>query len=226
MSSIYGIFGKMPSVGDFFRTNPPQGFIQIWDTWLQRAMLHSEETFAGDWDQAYMSAPIWRFTLSEGLAGPAKLMGILMPSVDRVGRRFPLTIVAPLTWHGPAAVDHLSQDEVFTCLEETALGALSEDMTKDRFEAELSRLPGPINPKPIHVYRDGASIAIGQSGDGAVLAELAASALPGPRTGISLWSCYIEDMRRMIVCEGLPKGHEAAALFDAGAGIWSRARPS
>lgn len=215
----------MPSVGDFFRTNPPAGFVQVWDAWLQITLIEAEQNFAGDWDTAYMSAPIWRFTLSEGLAGTTKLMGVLMPSVDRVGRRFPLTIMAPLSWNGPAAVDHLSQDETFVWLEEMALGALSEDMTKDRLETEIARLPDPLHPKAIHVYRDGTSIAIGQGGDGAVLAELAAAALPGPRQGVSLWTCYIEDTRRMIVCEGLPKGHEAAALFDTGAPLWRRTRP-
>lgn len=216
----------MPSVGDFFRTNPPPGFVSLWDQWLQRTLVEGERLLAQDWDAAYMSAPIWRFTLSEGLASPAKLMGVLMPSVDRVGRRFPLTIVAPITWTGPAAVDHLSQDGVFTMLEELALGALSEDMSKERLEADLSKLPAPVKPRPIHVYRDGTSIAIGQAGDGAVTAELAASALPGPRKGISLWSSYIQDTRRMIMCEGLPQGHEAAALFDTNASLWSKARPA
>lgn len=225
MSNIFGLFGKIPSVGDFFRNNVPSGFVSVWDPWVQQNMLAAEKASGGAWDAAYMSAPIWRFTLSEGLAGPSKMMGVLMPSVDRVGRRFPLTIMAPIPWHGPAALDHLSQDEVFGWLEEVALSALSEDMTKDRLEAEALKLPGPLRPKPIHVYRDGTSIAIGQGGDGALTAELSAAALPGPRNGVSLWTCYVEDVRRMIVTEGLPRGIEGRALFDTQALIWSRTRP-
>lgn len=81
----FGAFGKIPSIGDFFRLDPPAGFVRVWDEWLQGLLLTGQGAHGPYWDGYYMTAPIWRFTLSPGLAGPEKVMGVLMPSVDRVG---------------------------------------------------------------------------------------------------------------------------------------------
>ena len=87
--SGYGAFGKIPGMGDFFRFDAPPGFVQAWDGWLQEGMLSAKEALGEGWLAAYMSAPIWRFTLAPGLAGEAAVMGILMCSVDRVVHSFP-----------------------------------------------------------------------------------------------------------------------------------------
>ena len=93
MTAGFGAFGKMPAVGDFFRLGPPAGFVEPWDGWVQQAMLTGQAAHGPGWDGLYMQAPIWRFTLAPGLAGPQAVLGVVMPSVDRVGRRFPLTLV-------------------------------------------------------------------------------------------------------------------------------------
>ena len=155
MSDYFGSFGKMPSVGDFFRIHPPPGFVNVWDAWIQSAMVTGAEFLRERWDESYMSAPIWRFTLSPGLAGEGKVMGVLMPSVDRVGRRFPLTLTARLDTGGPVARDHFRQGPLFEKMEQTALSALDDDMTRDRLEQALSALPPPAAPVPILVRRGG-----------------------------------------------------------------------
>jgi type VI secretion system protein ImpM len=38
-----------------------------------------------------MEAPVWRFALAPGLCGAAGVVGVMLPSVDRAGRYFPLT---------------------------------------------------------------------------------------------------------------------------------------
>lgn len=225
MSDYFGSFGKMPSVGDFFRIHPPPGFVNVWDAWIQSAMVTGSELLRERWDESYMSAPIWRFTLSPGLAGEGKVMGVLMPSVDRVGRRFPLTLTARLDTGGPVARDHFRQDPLFEKMEQTALSALDDDMTRDRLEQALSALPPPAAPVPILVRRGGdGSVAITQAGDNAILAELAAAGLPGPRSASSLWSCAVDGIRRLMVCQGLPMDHEMLALFDLGGSFWQEGR--
>ncbi len=96
MAGEFAAFGKMPALGDFFRLNPPPGFVPVWDAWLQAGLLAARAQLGDRWDACYMSAPIWRFSLAAGLAGPAPLLGVMMPSVDRVGRQFPLTLVVPV----------------------------------------------------------------------------------------------------------------------------------
>ncbi|WP_164076542.1 type VI secretion system-associated protein TagF, partial [Stenotrophomonas maltophilia] len=47
-----------------------------------------------DWTAVFLKAPIWRFWCGSSVLGTS-LIGALMPSVDGVGRYFPLTVLAP-----------------------------------------------------------------------------------------------------------------------------------
>ena len=65
-----------------------------WDAFLGELMTGSRAALGPQWQEIYLQAPIWRFTLAAGHAGVLPAAGVLMPSVDRVGRDFPLTIAA------------------------------------------------------------------------------------------------------------------------------------
>jgi len=225
MALGFGAFGKMPSVGDFFRLSPPPGFVAVWDAWIQTGMLEAQEALGGDWDSHYMSAPIWRFCLSPGLAGPQKVIGVLMPSVDRVGRRFPLTLMAPLQTPGPAQLDHFSEEALFVRLEELALDALDDTMTRERLEAELVAISPPDMRPNTPLRSAGRSLVLTQAGPVGLLPDLAAGLLAGRFDRPSLWSAVINDVPRLMVCEGLPLGADMQGLFNLTARIWSEAKP-
>ncbi|MGC8469936.1 MAG: type VI secretion system-associated protein TagF [Acetobacteraceae bacterium] len=87
-----GFWGKLPTRGDFLRAGLPASFLAPWDRWLSGVMAASREILGERWVPAWREAPIWRFALAPGLAGPEPAIGALMPSVDRVGRYFPLTL--------------------------------------------------------------------------------------------------------------------------------------
>ena len=91
-----GFYGKFPELGDFVNRRMPRAFLDPWDEWLQSAIATSREQLADGWLDRYLNAPIWCFILSGGLCGETPWAGLLMPSVDRVGRYFPLTLAAPL----------------------------------------------------------------------------------------------------------------------------------
>lgn len=92
-----GFFGKIPSRGDFVRAGLPGSFITGWDSWLQDMLPASRLALGAHWLPAWLEAPIWLFMLQAGACGPNAAMGVFMPSVDRAGRHFPLTLacVAP-----------------------------------------------------------------------------------------------------------------------------------
>jgi type VI secretion system protein ImpM len=94
MAAWRGFFGKIPARGDFVRAALPRSFIDAWDVWLQRVLAGSQELLGEAWLPAWMEAPIWRFALPAGQCGPDAVLGLWMPSVDRAGRLFPLSIVA------------------------------------------------------------------------------------------------------------------------------------
>lgn len=180
----YGAFGKMPALGDFFRIGLPPAFIDPWDRWLQTGLAGLRESLGARWEECYMTAPIWRFTLAAGLAGPQAAQGVLMPSVDRVGRQFPLTLARLLPGHpGPAAADAAGL-AAFAALEEVALDALDDGMTRDRLAARLAAMPVPPPAGPA-----------------------------GPLQQ-SIWSALIDGHLCRIVHAGLPGPAQMRAFFD------------
>ncbi len=88
-----GIFGKYPAKRDFVAYNLPRPFLSLWEEWLQTSVAASRSELGAAWQEAFLKAPLWRFWIGSGLSG-ATVAGVMMPSVDGIGRYFPLTICA------------------------------------------------------------------------------------------------------------------------------------
>jgi type VI secretion system protein ImpM len=91
-----GWYGKIPAAGDFIARRVPAAFSEAWDRWLQRAIAGSRERMAEDWRDAFLSMPVWRFVLSPAMLNGNAWAGVMVPSVDAVGRYFPLTVASAL----------------------------------------------------------------------------------------------------------------------------------
>src|SRR3954464_10662896 len=91
-----GWYGKIPAAGDFIARRVPPSFSQAWDCWLQGAIAGSRERMAGRWRDAFLSMPVWRFVLSPAMLNTNAWAGIMVPSVDAVGRYFPLAVASAL----------------------------------------------------------------------------------------------------------------------------------
>lgn len=149
----FGAYGKIPAQGDFLRLGGlGPDFITPWDHWLQHSLAQTRQILAERWQAAYFSAPIWRFTLSPGIAGPSAAQGVLMASVDRVGRQFPLTLARSLPGMPQISQLHSNSTDLFLALEDLALDALEDGMTRDILLGRLAALdrPPPANPLPAH----------------------------------------------------------------------------
>ena len=92
-----GCYGKLPSVGDFITRRLPPTFVQTWDRWLQAGMAGSRARLGDRWEELYLTFPVWRFAIAPGSLGATGWAGVMMPSTDRVGRCFPLTLAAPVS---------------------------------------------------------------------------------------------------------------------------------
>lgn len=93
---VPGFYGKLPSHGDFVRRRLSGPFVGLWDSWLQSAIARSKEQLGADWLDIYLGSPLWRFIFAPGVCGPGMSAGVLMPSVDKAGRYFPLTMAINL----------------------------------------------------------------------------------------------------------------------------------
>lgn len=89
-----GFWGKLPARGDFVQVGLSRGFVEAWDGFMSAALADARARLGDGWQEAWMVAPLWRFALSAGLCGPSAVLGVWMPSVDKAGRHFPLTIAA------------------------------------------------------------------------------------------------------------------------------------
>lgn len=139
-ASAAGFFGKVTTHGDFVSRRMPPALLEAWDAWLQASLQASREQLGGRWLDVYLTSPIWRFVLAPGACDDCAWAGVLMPSVDRVGRHFPLTIMAGAPG-GAAVLDWLAGGQAwFEQAEALALSSLAEGFVLERFDAAVQAL--------------------------------------------------------------------------------------
>lgn len=220
---IAGWHGKLPTLGDFATRRLDAGFVDAWDRWLASGLATLR--LQPGWLDAYLACPGWRFLLMPGVLpgapGEGAWVGALMPSVDRVGRYYPLTIALrlPAMPAGGEAVEALWRWLVR--LEEAAADAMQEDWTIDTLEAELHRLPLPelaaAEPAPPLPEGFATTVAVPLAGlphPGAVLAAQAAAAWQSRARGLAFWSAQPElGEPRLLASRGLERDTLVARLL-------------
>jgi type VI secretion system protein ImpM len=144
-----GWFGKIPNLGDFASRRLPDDFVHGWDAWLQHGLAAARELLGETWLDCYLVAPIRRFWLAPGLLGATGWAGLMMPSVDRVGRHFPLTIARPANGGPDGLAEVLASRDWFDTVDQAARRVLDVEFTLDDFELELLRVAAEaMEPEP------------------------------------------------------------------------------
>lgn len=128
-----GFFGKIPTTGDFVSRGLPADFIRHWDRWVARHL--APLLASGSWDEDIGL----RFLLGPDAGGP--MAGVALPSADRAGRRFPLTVASQLS--SAATGLATGADRWFNDVQELAGAAQRGKLTPDALEAELLLLTFP-----------------------------------------------------------------------------------
>ena len=192
-------FGKLPGMGDFAHRRMPEPMRERLDHWLQRGLSRLRDAH-DDWTERYLAGPLWFFALGSGWGGTNAWLGVLMPSVDGVGRYFPFIIAAecdvPLNEFTPA-----QSGSVWrwwrTCAE-AALHGLENDLDAVRFDGTLQRL-----------FDAEASDAVDEAADAA-----RGAAMLWPTEGQSLWlTDPAVDQGFRMTASGLPADARFDALF-------------
>jgi type VI secretion system protein ImpM len=218
-----GFFGKLPARGDFVTRRLTRDFTDPWDGWLQDAIAMSAQQLGADWLDTYLTAPIWRFLLSAGVCGRQPMLGVMMPSVDRVGRYFPLTLAVSVGDSAMPAKAMLTAAPWFDAVEQLALSALEDDADLDRIDREAEAIAPPISETAEAAsYRTDRAVAIELDGGGM---DAAAGAIDG-MLGLladryTLWWTSGSDRFKpsLVFAETLPSVERFAALLD---GRWEQ----
>lgn len=103
-------FGKIPALGDFVRTPSPSDEMLAFEAWLTRAIEAGEARAGSSFRDAFAVAPPYAFLWSGAIDKKQRgvLAGVILPSHDAVGRRFPLVVCAPLPASALAAQPHVA----------------------------------------------------------------------------------------------------------------------
>jgi type VI secretion system protein ImpM len=128
-----GFYGKIPATGDFVGRGLPGEFVRAWDRWVASHLAPLQSSGAWPEDLAL------RFLLGPEANGP--MAGIVVTSNDRAGRRFPLTVAAPVSVASAGTADMVVK--WFDDIEMAADAARYGYVSADEFAANLATLPFP-----------------------------------------------------------------------------------
>jgi type VI secretion system protein ImpM len=220
-----GWYGKIPGAGDFIARRVPASFSESWDRWLQGAIDGSKQRLGAHWRDSFLSMPAWRFALGPGVIGGNAWAGLMVPSVDAVGRYFPLTIACALPSASLDAVATLlGAGRWFEQIEGVALEAITPGadtaavdaaLAKRRFEARWLTAPEandatlPIrSAKPQMLW-----VELGAEAAAAAKLRAVAERLCEP---YSAWLAEPSEVfgRSLLLCESLPAGEQFCAMMN------------
>ena len=174
----FGLFGKLQAKRDFIAVQVPRSLLAVFEPWMQSCISTSRMALGPAWQNAFLTAPIWRFWLGPDLCGTA-VSGAFMPSMDGVGRYSPLAFVAV-----SEAGDSLPPPEIDPCenwyssVENLLLSTLDPEQSFDQTTAALRRMfpPAvamPAVPPHLRALPDRACIlARGEAGFASLFADM------------------------------------------------------
>jgi type VI secretion system protein ImpM len=187
-------FGKLPGMGDFAQRRLEPDFLKRWDNWLQNNLRRLRDQ-REDWVSHYLEAPLWCFALGCDVINANPWVGILMPSVDAVGRYFPLTLAIELHAYESEVITTQEMDRIHHWWKrgaDVALAALDANQDATNFDAALCAVFGSTVDEPSHASK---------------IEQL-------PLPGHSLWLANVEEDQNMShLVDGLPKDHVFELLF-------------
>lgn len=110
-----GLIGKHPGYGDFLRAGLSDTIASGVEQWLDHVLSDLRDEMGNNWPEFWDSAQDLRFWLGRAVLGRS-VIGVMRPSRDRIGRRYPLILAAegadvpaPIQDSDQAPYDRLAQ---------------------------------------------------------------------------------------------------------------------
>lgn len=210
-----GFFGKVTTHGDFVTRRLPSDLVSAWDAWLQQCVQGSRQQLGAQWLSHYLTSPVWRFAIAPGVLNPQGWGGVMMPSVDRVGRHYPLMLAAP---GQPPLLDWVHHHTAwYDALDDLARCSLDPSFTLEQFDGASDHMALDV---PV---TGGARWCMPFK---AKMTDTVANVL---LQGHSLW--WTEGSpsiaSSLLVCRGMPPADSFAAMLDGSwaAGGWKMPEP-
>ncbi|UZG45882.1 type VI secretion system-associated protein TagF [Caldimonas thermodepolymerans] len=219
-------YGKLPALGDFAHRRGNEQFNALLDAWLQRAMTASRAQLQGDWTHAYLGAPLWSFAFFPGVVGDAPYAGVLMSSVDRVGRYFPLTVYTQVPYARGLLRELQTGTPWYAYVQQALPQVLDTRFTQEQFEALLAAAPPPpglaqalddgsVNVAWAEVFQQGRPLTV--PGPGTAIDALARDLTTHYLRGATLWWAPLPSGATLVrAFQGMPAPEAYAGMLTAG----------
>jgi type VI secretion system protein ImpM len=237
-----GLYGKLPSHGDFLRRRVSDRFVDVWDGWLQECFAASRDVLGDRWLDVYLTSPAWRFAAAAGVFDDQPMLGLMVPSVDRVGRYFHLAVVAALTPERDVITTASAAEPFFAAAERLLIDTLaSTHVDFNAFDRDVMNLAGDLAACTLSQPAGLEAAAAGVLAETAaaaswqvpmadvselttVLAHLSARRIAELYDPVVLWwtSGSSEVEPSCLLGRGLPQPPTFAALLDGAWVGWSR----
>lgn len=229
--SIVGYFGKIPSKGDFLTQLLPRNFTDPWDAWLREVLAHGKSVLGDNWMEYYLTAPLYHYALSSGVCGNQNWLGVMMPSVDSVGRYFPMTICKSFSSSSNPLDLIESEKKWLENAEKLLLFCLDENFSRAELDHQLSQLQVEdsdettitLKKATMNRFEDSAwNFPVHEKENVSVIyPELVNSMLSTFYTSYSVWRTQGSDNLppSFMVSEGLPPYKSVTAFID---GQWNK----
>lgn len=224
-----GFFGKIPLTGDFIHRRMNSVFMNRWDEWLKVNILHSQNMLGERWLPIYSQSPMWRFCIAPGVIDDKAYLGIMIPSVDSVGRYFPLTVVQAVEAKAIPFILSTKANQWFQNIEDLLLDLLEGyESVVQVFDTKIAALQAdwindlPSIPSGLDTQNNNYSLQLEVSDAGSInhsLSSLMLQNLLGSKKGFTFW--WNEGSQayqpNILLSDHLPAQNQFCALLD---GSW------
>lgn len=210
-----GVWGKLRGHGDFLALGLDEAARAAVVPWLDGALAALRDEWGEAWGPRFDAMGLLGFWMGPAVTGGAALAGVMAPSRDRVGRRYPLLILGRGEVAPPMLVPSGFHDRAGAALAALLAAGQAEAGAWPQPLAEAAPAAPPEDPSLVWARNPGCS-------GGALLAEILrydhAAACAGR---VQVWTLAAPGV--VLTCDGLPTARALGWLIEASQSEASRA---
>jgi type VI secretion system protein ImpM len=145
MAAVFGTYGKHPGFGDFIAGGFSDGLQAVLERWTATVLPPLKSAWGDAWEARFDGCPVVGVWIGAAVSGAGAFLGAMLPSKDKVGRRFPLI----LGWEGSFAAPFHDPGLTAGVVPgiQRALAVGGGDGDARAFRARLAAASGPPPPE-------------------------------------------------------------------------------